>query len=367
MTPLEREIRSIIASEGPITLERYMELALTHPVHGYYMSRDPFGASGDFTTAPEISQMFGELLGLWAAEVWTVMGAPSPIRLVELGPGRGSLMADALRAARVVPGLVAALDVHLVEASPVLAEAQHALLAKAKAPITWHNRVEDVPRGPAIVIANEFFDALPVRHYVKTPKGWCERLVGLRDDRLAFGVTERPDPSIAVPAQDGTILEIGAAAHLYMARLARRLASQGGAALIIDYGHTQTSLGATLQALKAHCFVQPFETPGEADLTAHVDFAALGRAARAGGVAVHGPVTQGALLAALGIFERAEGPKGRASEIQREAVDAALKRLVTEDDVNMGKLFKALAVADARLPAPAGFISNHQTRPPRRR
>jgi NADH dehydrogenase [ubiquinone] 1 alpha subcomplex assembly factor 7 len=355
MTPLEREIRSIIKFEGPISIERYMELALAHPAHGYYMSRDPFGPSGDFTTAPEMTQMFGELIGLWAAEVWTVMGSPPVLNLVELGPGRGSLMTDLLRAARVVPGLSAALRVHLVEVSPVLTEIQRKILGRAQVPVTWQARAEDVPDGPAIFLANEFFDALPVRHYVKTARGWCERLVGLDGERLIFGLSDAPEPDLRVDAPAGSILEIGAVAHRLMARLAGRVADQGGAALVIDYGHTQTDLGETLQAVKAHAYVDPLESPGEADLTAHVDFAALGRAARAGGAAVYGPVTQGKFLAALGIFERADGLKSRANEIQREAIDSALNRLVAEDDINMGRLFKVLAAVDPRLPPPSGF------------
>jgi SAM-dependent MidA family methyltransferase len=362
MTPLEQEIRAIIQSEGPITVERYMSLALAHPFYGYYMNRDPFGAAGDFTTAPEISQMFGELLGLWAAEVWTLMGSPNPIRLVELGPGRGTLMADALRAARVVPGLPRALQVHLVETSPALIERQKEELAKSGASISWHTDVEDVPAGPAIFLANEFFDALPVRHYVKTSRGWCERVIGIdANNRLAFGVSGLVEPYLRVQAPEGSIVEIGAVGHRLMASLATRIAAEQGAILVIDYGHAQTALGETLQALKSHRFVDPLSTPGEADVTAHVDFAGLSRAARACGANVFGPVNQGRFLAALGIFERADGLKTSASPTQCDAIDAALHRLVAEDDVNMGKLFKALIVADPQLPPLPGV--SHQGEP----
>jgi NADH dehydrogenase [ubiquinone] 1 alpha subcomplex assembly factor 7 len=182
VTPLGREIRELIAAEGPITLERYMALALGHPRHGYYMTRDPLGAAGDFTTAPEISQMFGELLGLWAAETWSIMGRPSRLRLVELGPGRGTLMSDALRAARIVPGFCEAASVHLVETSPVLRDAQARTLERAGADLFWHASLAEVPAGPAIVIANEFFDALPIRQLVRTETGWHERMVGLGPD-----------------------------------------------------------------------------------------------------------------------------------------------------------------------------------------
>ncbi|HEX2727344.1 MAG TPA: SAM-dependent methyltransferase, partial [Beijerinckiaceae bacterium] len=193
MSALLDELRQVIAVEGPIPLDRYMGLCLGHPVHGYYVTRDPFGAHGDFTTAPEISQMFGELVGLWAAEVWRLMGSPRQMRLVELGPGRGTLMADLLRAARIVPGFAQAVSVHLVETSPVLRARQQDTLAASGVPVAWHDRFADVPEGPAVVIANEFFDALPISQFVRTGRGWHERLVGLdADGQLAFGLASEP-------------------------------------------------------------------------------------------------------------------------------------------------------------------------------
>jgi SAM-dependent MidA family methyltransferase len=365
MSELGDEIREMIASEGPIPLERFMALALWHPKRGYYMTRDALGATGDFITGPEISQMFGELIGVWAAEVWSMLGGPSALHLVELGPGHGTLMVDALRAARVSPHFFATLDIHLVEASPVLKERQMKTLAAAGIEARWHERLEEVPPGPAIIIVNEFFDALPVRHYVQTPQGWCERQVGLDGDgRFSFGLGAMPETTIRVNAENGTVLEIGAAAYRAAANLATRLVAQGGAALIVDYGHVETSFGETLQALQAHRRVDPLDAPGEADLTAHVDFAALARAARACGAAVRGPVTQGQFLSRLGIFERAASLKRRASPRQAVDIDGALLRLVGGGPMlgaggtqvpGMGALFKVMAMVQPGLPAPAGF------------
>lgn len=365
MSGLSHHLRELIAQEGPLTLERFMALALGHPTMGYYMTRDPLGLEGDFTTAPEISQMFGELIGLWAAEIWVAMGGPQPLRLVELGPGRGTLMQDALRAASVVPAFAGAIDVHLVETSPTLRQVQKNTLARSGAPLSWHGSLETIPPGPAIVIANEFFDALPVRHYVKNEGAWRERLVGLDNHgRFIFGLSRLAEPSIRAEAPEGAVIEICPAGQQVMNALATRLAAQGGAALIIDYGYTQTALGETLQALKGHRFVDPLAEPGEADLTAHVDFAALARAARAAGAKVHGPITQGVLLTGLGIFDRARALSRRADAAQTAQISAALKRLASSQarieveggEVDgMGSLFKALCVTAPDLAAPPGF------------
>ena len=355
MSPLGGEIAAIIAQEGPISVERYMALALSHPVHGYYMTREPFGAAGDFVTAPEISQMFGELLGLWAAEAWALTGAPSPVRLVEIGPGRGTLMKDALRAAKVSQQFYASLDVHLVETSPRLMAEQRGTLAASGLEVSWHASIADVPDGPAIILANELFDALPVRHYVRTAAGWCERCVGLdANGALAFGVSREPEPSIRNEAREGAVLEISAAGYRLASMLAARLAAQGGAMLVVDYGHTETGIGATLQAMRDHQFVDPLADPGLADLTAHVDFAALARAARAQGLDVQGPVTQGAFLRELGIFERAAALRQRATPQQVLALDAALQRL-TQGSEGMGELFKAMALCPRGTPVMPGF------------
>ena len=365
MSELRRLIADIIETDGPMPLETFMGYALSHPAHGYYMTRDPLGAAGDFTTAPEISQMFGELIGLWAAQLWVAMGSPDPVRLIELGPGRGALMQDFLRAARVIEAFHAAIDVHLVETSPVLAEAQRARLANEGVPVAWHHELESVPQGPAIVVANEFFDALPARHYVRTPRGWCERMVGLdADGGFVFVANPEPEASLRATAAPGAILEIGALSQSIMATLATRLATQGGVALVIDYGHAETSLGETLQAVRDHAPVDPLRDPGEADLTTHVDFAALGSAARSRGAQTFGPATQGEFLLRLGIVERSEALIRKASPGQAADIEAALVRLVaSETDVElaagrvsgMGSLFKVLAVAQPGLPQPAGF------------
>ena len=358
MSPLEAELRRMIAVNGPMTLETYMGLALAHPAYGYYTTRDPLGTSGDFVTAPEISQMFGELVGLWAAEVWALMGAPAPLRLIELGPGRGTLMADALRAAQVSREFQSALDIHLVEISPALEARQRQTLAHVGARISWHQSMESVPPGPAIILANEFFDALPVRHYIKTARGWCERLVGIDDQNaLVFGQSSVPEPDIKIDAAYGSVLEIGAQAQVLMGELAGRIATGGGAMLLLDYGHVQTGLGETLQALKGHEFANPLEDPGEADLTAHVDFAALARAARAKGAGVSGPVTQGSFLQVLGIAQRATALKRRASSSQITAIDAGLRRLTGAGENDMGKLFKAMGVAHRSLGELPGFLA----------
>ena len=359
-TPLQREIADIIAAEGPISLERFMALAAMHPKFGYYRTARPIGRGGDFITAPEIHQMFGELIGLWAAEVWRLMGEPQPLRLVELGPGRGTLMSDLLRAARIVPPFLAALDVHLVEISEALIAEQRARLQTCGRPLTWHTAIAELPAGPSIIVANEFFDALPVRHYVRTAQGWNERLVGLADDgRLTFGLAAEPDATIAVNAPQGTLLEIGAAAQQAMRDLAAHIAQEGGALLAIDYGYRVKRSGETLQAVKDHAYVDPLRTPGEADLTAHVDFAALARAAVAAGARTHGPVAQGTWLARLGIFQRAAALKHAASPAQAEAIDAALARLAQPGPAagagaSMAELFQVLCITSPGL-EPPGF------------
>jgi len=358
MNALESLIREMIAQEGPISLERYMTLALSHPEHGYYRSRTPFGADGDFITAPEISQMFGELIGLWSVQTWRMMGAPKPCRFVELGPGRGALMADALRAARIAPDFLDALDLHLVETSGPLRESQRLALGAWGSPIAWHDHAEETPAGPAIFIANEFFDALPVRHYVRSEGGWRERLVGLDSEgRLGFGLAPEPELSLGAAGEPGDIVELGVAAAELMAHLAHRIATQGGVLLAIDYGYGEPARGETLQALRRHRFADPLRDPGEADLTAHVDFRALARAARAAGAEAHGPITQGEFLARLGIFERAAILRRNADASQSAAIDAAVARLAggAGGPTSMARLFKALAVTPRGLPAPAGF------------
>jgi len=350
-TKLGRLIARRIALTGPISLADFMAEALGHPRLGYYRKALPVGAAGDFTTAPEISQMFGELLGAWLAERWLAMGRPPSVRLVELGPGRGTLMADALRATRGVPGFHAAADLHLVEINEQLSALQGQALAAYKP--TWHARFDDVPGGPLLLVANEFFDALPVRQFERTARGWSERMVGLADDgetlRLALAPGVTPYASALPDAPVGAQAEICEAGLALAGAIGERLTRFGGGALIVDYGH-DGALGASLQAVRGHRGAAILDRPGETDLSAHVDFAALGAAT---GRPTFGPVGQGDFLRRLGIAERASALKTRASEAQRAAIDAASARLIAPDQ--MGTLFRVLAVGDDRSAAPAGF------------
>jgi SAM-dependent MidA family methyltransferase len=360
-SPLETEIRRLISMAGPMPVAQYMALCLSHPAHGYYTNRDPLGAAGDFTTAPEVSQMFGELLGVWAAAVWQLMGSPDPIRLVELGPGRGTMMRDVLRAAKVMPEFRAALSVHLVEISELLQRRQRETIEDTEVPAQWHAALDEVPDGPAIVLANEFFDSLPVHQMVKQEDGWHERVVGLGEDgKLSFGLAPYP-----VPHFDQLIdrkVRAAAIGAIYEWRpeslglgLARRVVRGDGAALVIDYGHLESSPGDTLQAIGSHAFADPLATPGEIDLTAHVDFQALARSADSMEARVHGPVSQGDFLRRLGIAERAAVLKANATEQQAAAIDIALARLIEGGSAGMGELFKVVAFSHPDLRHLPGF------------
>jgi len=303
-----------------------MELCLMHPRYGYYVSRDPLGREGDFTTAPEVSQMFGELLGLWTASVWKQMGSPQFLRLIELGPGRGTMMADALRALRVLPPLYQALHIHLVEVNPVLRERQSAMLSGVRH-IAWHDSIDDVPEGPSIILANEYFDVLLPPLVRAAPVG---------------AVFEwRPDGE--------------------MMKLATRVRDQDGAALIIDYGHLRSDAGDTFQAIARHSFTDPLKNPGQADVTAHVDFQALARAAEDVGARVHGPVTQGEFLKRLGIETRALTLMGKTTPVVSADISAGLKRLTDSGRGGMGSMFKVLAVTEPNLLAVAGLSDEPPT------
>jgi len=354
MTPLEREIRAIIETEGPMTVSDYMQLCLTHPRHGYYVTRDPLGVRGDFTTAPEVSQMFGELIGAWAAAVWRQMGSPPKINLVELGPGRGTLMADALRAANALPAFRSALAVHLVEISPALRARQEQMLA-GESPVRWHDTIESVPDGPAIVIANEFVDALRVHQFVKDTDGWHLRVIGIVDDKLGFLVVPGPMPedfnNEGPDAPNGAILELRDEGPIES--LSQRFVQQGGTALIIDYGHATLGFGDTLQAVRNHQYADPLADPGEADLTTQVNFGELVVWARRCGAVTSGPLTQGEFLRRLGIVERAAVLKAKATPAQAADIDSALTRLTARDQ--MGELFKVLAITDPKLSVLPGF------------
>jgi SAM-dependent MidA family methyltransferase len=345
MTGLADILRAQIRANGPIPVADYMALCLGHPEHGYYVTRDPLGLAGDFTTAPEISQMFGEMIGLWLAQVWQDAGRPAPFRLVELGPGRGTLMTDALRAARAAPGFAEAADLWLVETSPRLRAKQARRLPGAQ----WAERPEEVPAGPMLLVANEFFDALPVRQYLATLKGWCEKRIGIEQGRLVWGLG--PPLAAAGDAPEGAWREESAAADAVAAQIAARIAAEGGAALIIDYGYRAAAQppGFTLQALRRHAPADPLEAPGEADLTWLIDF---DRLANTLAPLVTATVPQGAFLARIGIGQRAAALAAARSS-DAEAIADALERLTGPDQ--MGTLFKALAAWPAGQPAPPGF------------
>lgn len=350
-----------IAETGPITIAEFMETCLADPEFGYYQGRDPLGRDGDFVTAPEISQIFGELIGLWCVEVWRGMGQPADLRLIELGPGRGTLMADALRAARLVPAFLDAAELHLVETSPVLKRRQAETLKDVLPAPHWHDALSDVPAGPAILVANEFLDALPVRQFVHRADRWHERCIGMdRTGALTFctGTGALQDTGLIPPplragAPEDTIVEVRPAATALLEELGRRGAQHGLAALIIDYGHTKHALGETLQAVRRHRYADPLADIGTADLTAHVDFATLADVARSVGLRVWGPTTQSEFLLRLGLAQRCEQLVAGADTAKARTVSAAATRLVEHGQ--MGDLFKVVALTSAELPPPPPF------------
>jgi SAM-dependent MidA family methyltransferase len=372
-TPLDIDIRRRIAAAGPMPVGQFMALCLADPQHGYYVTRDPLGAGGDFTTAPEVSQMFGELIGLWMVNVWQQLGSPENLRIVELGPGRGTMMKDAMRAAKVVPAFAQAAVLHMVEISPALQTLQEASLAELNIPVFWHKTLAEVPDGPAVIVANEFFDALPINQAVKMADGWHRRAVTVApDDSLTYVAEPLPLahfeatlPAAVRAAREGEIFEWRSDTETM--ELGRRLAREPSAALVIDYGHVESATGETLQALREQLFAEPLSAPGEADLTAHVDFAALARKVETMGAKVYGPVEQAEFLLRLGIETRAaqlkagaERAKGQekaqenAQEKSRE-IDAALARLTGTGRTGMGSLFKAAAITHPSMPPPPAF------------
>lgn len=354
MTNLKEYLQDMILRKGPISIARYMEACLTHPEFGYYMTRDPLGAEGDFITAPEVTQMFGEMVGLWIVDCWQKMGRPVPVQLVELGPGRGTLMADIVRTLKISPGLEAAAQIHLVEASPVLAASQAQSLAAE-----WHLNFSAVPAGPFILIANEFFDALPIHQFQKTEAGWKEILVGLRDAGFATelatpsGILDRLSGKLQNNARPGQVAEIAPAALDLCETIGARISADGGVALIIDYGYAEEGYGETLQAIRNHQFSGVFDHPGQVDLTAHVNFSALKRSLSVAGAAVWGPTTQGEFLNRMGIETRAERLSDAASPKQKKGIAAALHRLTAGPA--MGRLFRVLAASRLAMDQPLGF------------
>lgn len=348
MTPIEALLRRQIEATGPVTLAEYMALCLSHPEHGYYTTRDPLGKAGDFVTAPEISQMFGELLGLALAQAWVEQGSPSPFILAELGPGSGQLMSDALRAASRAPGFSEAADLWLVETSPVLRAEQ----AKRLPQPNWVENIDGLPDGSLFLLANEFFDALPIRQYHLQSNRWREAVVGVEDDKLTLGLKSLPESVEDAP--EGAIRERCPSGEAFAGAIAKRIADHGGAAIIVDYGYEQPiPEGAdTFQAVREHAYVDPLSHPGATDLTAHVHFGALANAAQNMGAATSKLITQGDLLTSLGIGARAAN-LARSAPDQLDIIEAALKRLTHADE--MGSLFKALAIYPVGAPSPPGF------------
>jgi SAM-dependent MidA family methyltransferase len=347
MSLLDR-LTAEIAAGGPISVARYMTACLHDPEFGYYATRPALGLRGDFITAPLVSQMFGELLGVWAASAWELMGRPQPFRLVEMGPGDGTLMSDILRAVRHAPGFLEAADLWLVDVSEPLKALQRNRLGEAP---QWAASLAEVPDGaPIILIANELLDCLPARQFVRTAAGWAEQVVGLdRHGALTFGLANTPAASLLPDAAVGQVYEQSAAQAALGSEIGHRIARDGGAALLVDYGRATPGFGDTLQALQRHEKVDPLARPGEADLTIHVDFPAVMDAARAEG-AEASILTQTDLLARLGIGERAEALV-RARPDRSATIGRQLHRLIGGDE--MGELFKACAIFQPGQPPPA--------------
>lgn len=359
-TLLAARLKERIARNGPMSVADYMEACVAGSADAYYSSRQPIGAEGDFITAPEVSQIFGELLGLWAVATWQAMGEPRPITVAELGPGRGTLMADALRAWQSVPAFLENVTIALVETSPVLREAQHAALHGAQAPVHYCETIEGVPRGPLIVIANEFVDALPIRQLVWRDGEWRERCVTIgRSGDFTFCEGHPVENESlrqlaqALDAPESSILEVRPAGSLLVAELAARAREAPLAALIVDYGHDRTACGDTLQAVRHHRYADPLASPGEVDLTAHVDFAALKESATAHGLSACGPMPQGEFLLRLGLETRRDRLCKRATPEQRQEIVSGAARLA--DPQSMGLLFKALALTSPGLAPPPPF------------
>jgi NADH dehydrogenase [ubiquinone] 1 alpha subcomplex assembly factor 7 len=351
---LSEQIDTQIRTTGPMSLATYMGLCLSHPRHGYYAAGRPIGAAGDFITAPEISQMFGELIGFFFVNIWQQMGSPKSFTLLELGPGRGTLMQDALRAAGKAEGFENALHLQLFESNVLLKGEQEKRLGNYSP--YWASEIDAVSEDPLLIVANEFFDALPIRQFVRTDDGWHERLVGLTAGRRAFGLSPTPIGDSAAPEEvrgafAGEVLEISTAAVDTMQRLSAKMARQGGALLAIDYGYPATQTGETLQAVRDHAFADPLEAPGETDISAHVNFGVLAEAAKATGLTASPLVPQGEFLLRLGIGERAKA-LARANPAEAANIARAIERLTSPEQ--MGTLFKVLCAHSPGL-RPAGF------------
>lgn len=352
MTPLAEKIARLIQQTGPLRISDYFSLCLGDPDHGYYQNREPFGRAGDFITAPEVSQLFGEMIGVWLVHAWQAQGCPTPVRIAEIGPGRATLMSDALRViARLAPELLTAASIHLVETSKRLRNEQRQTLVRFKEKVSWHSEFQEIPAGFTLTVANELFDAIPIRQFIQTPQGFRERMVGLDESgSLAFGLGPGGfDTSLLPPSEtrvpDGEIFELSPARSAIMQAIAAKIVRDGGAALVIDYGHLVSGFGDTLQAVYRHDYDPPLARPGEADLTSHVDFQALAEAARAAGAFVHRPISQGEFLVGLGLVERAGALGAGRDALTQASIRDAVNRLAGEGEGRMGALFKVLAIS----------------------
>ncbi|MEM6414485.1 MAG: SAM-dependent methyltransferase [Pseudomonadota bacterium] len=363
---LEERLISLIQANAPISIADFMADALLHPHDGYYTSKAPIGARGDFTTAPEISQIFGELIGLWLVQSWIELGAPKPFHLIELGPGRGVLMADILRAAALRPDFLNAAQIHLVELSGRLRHEQQKRLKKItglsdfQPAVQWSDTIDDIDAGPSLIIANEFLDCLPIRQFVRTDIGWRERLVGVHENKneLCFELSATPPLStIPLPDKDevavGEIFEWSEAQEFAIRQLTARLHTEKGSALIIDYGHIQSGIGDTLQAVRKHASWPILAAPGEADITSHVNFDRLSKIGFETGTAVFGPISQGVFLDRLGLAIRVERLCAGKSEATADEIRSGAFRIAATSE--MGEIFKAFCLSSPGLKAPAGF------------
>ncbi|SCB57190.1 SAM-dependent methyltransferase, MidA family [Rhizobium aethiopicum] len=351
-TALGEKIKAIIQANGPISVTDYFSLCLADPEHGYYRTREPFGRAGDFVTAPEVSQIFGEMIGVFIVHAWQRHGTPASVRLVEIGPGRGTMMADMLRViARIAPPLFDTMSVHLVETSERLRDVQSQTLESFGEKTAWHDGFDEVPSGFTLIAANELFDAIPIRQFIRTQTGFRERMVGLdANGELTFaagvaGLDPALLPELVQNLPLGTLFEISPARQAVMMAICERLLAFGGTALAIDYGHLVTGFGDTLQAVRMHEFDPPLAHPGEADLTSHVDFQQLAETALAAGLHLNGALHQGDFLTGLGILERAAAlGKDREPQTQ-QVIQTAVDRLAGAGEGRMGELFKVIAVS----------------------
>ena len=359
LSPFAKQLADRILQAGPVTVADYMETVVSH----YYATQNPFGQEGDFITAPEISQLFGEMIGVWLTDIWLQSGRPDSVQLIELGPGRGTLSADIMRVISNWPELASAVTLHMVETSPNLRDIQARTLKSFRP--TWYDRIEEIPSGFSFIVANEFFDALPVHQFEKIAGQWMERHVKFSESKQEFEFTHLPPsfdlsgimPEKFIQAKEGSVFEVSPASLSVIQTMTKRLNKSGGAALIIDYGHDQTGLGDTLQAIKNHRSVPVFDQPGEADLTAHVDFVTL-RAAGCEDARVFGPATQGDFLTRLGVFQRAQILSEQADDRQKKQIQSGVSRLTAPAE--MGTLFKVMAILpQGSSVIPEGFGEDH--------